>query len=64
VKREEPRPSPLKPYLGLHHGKVEVFVSPWPLSLLSPRHLRETPPPEPTADAEESLKRLEKYFSQ
>jgi hypothetical protein len=65
MKQTHPHPSPLKPLIGLHEGKLRVFVASAPISLLSERHWRETKPPKIDSDEiSNSLKRLEKYFSQ
>jgi hypothetical protein len=66
MKQPQANPSPLKPLLGLHEGKLSVFVSAFPLSLLTPRHYRESAPPtmQPESEPTETLKTLERYFSQ
>jgi hypothetical protein len=65
MKQPAANPSPLKPFLGIHDGKLAVFVSAFPLSLLTPRHYRESAPPtmHPESEPTESLKTLERYLS-
>jgi len=63
MKQEPPNPSPIKPFLGLHEGKLRFFISAFPLPLLSVRHLREGPVPAiDERDAAESLRRMERYL--
>jgi hypothetical protein len=63
MKQEPPNPSPIKPFLGLHEGRLRWFVSAFPLSLLGPRHEREgAVPAVDERDAAESLRRMERYL--
>jgi hypothetical protein len=63
MKKEPANPSPLKPLIGLHQGKLTIFVSAFPISPLEPRHYRDSPPQIDSANPMKTLTHLEKYFS-
>jgi hypothetical protein len=63
MKQEPPNPSPIKPFLGLHDGKLRFFISAFPLPLLGPRHEREgVVPAIDEREPGESLRRMERYL--
>jgi hypothetical protein len=63
MKKTAANASPLKGFIGLHEGKLAVFVSAFPIPTIQPRHFRDEPPPKiDPNNLMQTLKQLENYY--